>query len=138
MKILLYYVRRLWLDAVCWLLACVLAMVLRQSGFFDRPTVLVVCYGCLAIYGFRVLVPFAFGSRKHLAENAETIGTSDPWVARITSSIAMVGVFAGFTAVVLLTPEVSIMVRLGVVLCVAASGVLLLRRRKCKTETVDC
>jgi hypothetical protein len=138
MKILLHYVRRLQLDTACWLLACGLMIPLRRSGFFDQPTVLLVCYACLAVYGFRVLVPFAFGSRKLLAENAETIGTSNPWVARITCSIAMVAVFAGFTTVVLLTPEVSIMVRLGDVLGVVAGGVLLLRRAKCKPEKVNC
>jgi len=107
---------------------------LRQSGFLDRPTVLVVCYGCLAIYGFRVLVPFAFGSRKQLVENAKTIGASNPWVARITCSIAMVAVFVGFFAVILLNPEVNVMVRLGVVLGVAAGGIISLRRTRLKTQ----
>lgn len=97
-------------------------MLLRQSGFFDRPTVLIVCYGCLAIYGFRVLVPLAFGSSKRLAENAETIGTSNPRVARIFCIIGMLAVFAGFISVMLLNDEVSDTVRLGVVLSVVATG----------------
>jgi hypothetical protein len=81
--------------------------------------------------------PSHWAASEHLAENADAMGTSNPWLARITCNIAM-GEFAGFTAVVILTPDASIMVRLGVVLGVVAGGVLLLRRDECNPEKVDC
>ncbi len=71
----------------CWLVTCLLMIPLWQSGFFSHPTIQVILYGCLAIYGFRVLVPFAFGSRQQLIKNAGTIGVSNPWVARMAGIV---------------------------------------------------
>ena len=99
----LHYIRKIQLDAACWLAACLLMIPLRESGLFSHPTIQVILYGCLAIYGFRVLVPFAFGSRQQLAENAEIIGIRNPWVARIFCIVAMLAVFVGFVAVMLIS-----------------------------------
>ena len=110
-----------------------LMIPLRQSGFFDRPTIQIILYACLAIYGFRVLLPFALGSREQLAENAESIGTRNPCVARIFCFIAMVAVFVGFLTV-LLIPEVNAMVQLSVVLSVVAAGIFSLRKTQAKPQ----
>ena len=136
-KELLHYAGNTRLDAAYWVLACLLMIPLRRSGSFSQPTIQVILYGCLAIYGFRMLVPFAFGSRRHLAENAEMIGTSNPWVARIFCINAMVAVFAGFIAVMLLNDEVSLRVRLGVVLSVVAAGIFSLRRTRLHAHKDD-
>jgi len=132
MKNLLPHGHPIWFNALCWGLACLLMVALRRSGLLDQPTVQVILYGCLAIYGFRVLVPFAFGSRQQLVENAETIGMGNPWVARLMCIIAMVAVFAGFGAVMLFNPEVKLSVRLGVALGVLGAGIFSLRRTLAK------
>ena len=53
-------------------------------------------------------------------------------MARIFCSTAVLAVFIGFITVLRLNNEVSAMVRLGVVLSVAAAGVFSLRRTRVK------
>ena len=112
-------------------------MILKRTGLFEQPAVLLVLCGCLAIYGFFVLLPCAFGSRARLARNAEKIGTSNPHLARVFCLIALVLVLVAFVAVNFLYAEVPAVVRSGVVLFVVSGGLLAVRRARREVREAD-